>query len=258
MRGRVFTDQDHEKSPSVVVVNDAFAKKFFGNEDALGKYIKVDDGDLFHPQIIGIVKGTRQNLVSPPDPEMYVLHKQKPMGYFLLAVKSRAGSAIQAETLRASLKELDQELAFQKFRTMDEIRAQASIRNRLNAILLGGAALLALILAAVGIYGVLSFSVEQRQQEIGVRMALGAQRSHVLSMVLQNGVHLAGTGLVIGITGALILTRLMRTLLFNVSPYDPMILILVSVLLSIVAVVACLLPAYRATKTDPLRTLRYE
>jgi predicted permease len=258
LRGRVFSNQDHEKSQEVVVVNDAFARKFFGAEDALGKYINIDDGEPFHAQIIGIVKGTRQNLVNPPDPEMYVLHTQKPMAYFLLTVRSRTGSAIQAETLRAALRELDRDLAFQKFRTMDEIRAHASIRNRLNAILLAGAAIIALLLAAVGIYGVLSFSVEQRQQEIGVRLALGAQRSDVLTMILQNGIHLAVAGLLIGITGALILTRLMRTLLFNVSPDDPLILAAVSLLLSLVAVIACLFPAYRATRTDPLRTLRYE
>lgn len=257
MRGRSFGDQDHETSAKVVIVNEPFVKKFFTGGDAIGKRIDIDVGTPFLAEIVGIVKGTRQNLVNPPDPEMYVLHKQAPMGYFLVAVRS-PGASVSAQTVRSALQELDKEVAFQRFRTMNEVKAQAAIRNRLNATLLAGAAAIALLLAAVGIYGVLSFSVEQRHQEIGVRLALGAQRLDILALILRYGIRLAAIGLVMGITGALLLTRLMQTLLFEVSPNDPLILAAVSFLLALVAIVACLVPALRATRIDPLLTLRYE
>jgi putative ABC transport system permease protein len=258
IRGRTFDNRDDENSPKVAVINEPFAKQFFPNEDPVGRHINITGENLFDAEIIGIVKGARQNLISPPGPEMYVLHKQSPMGYFLIALRSRSGRIVSAASVRAAIQELDHDQAFQKFRTMHEIKSQLAMRNRLNTTLLGGAAAIALLLAAVGIYGVLSFSVEQRQQEIGVRLALGAQREQILKLILHHGIKLAIAGLIFGVTFSLALTRLMRTLLFEVAPHDPLILALVSLVLAAVAIFACLIPALKATRIDPLRTLRYE
>jgi putative ABC transport system permease protein len=258
LRGRTFTRQDTENSPKVIVINDALARKFFPNEDPIGKVLDIDLEIPFAAQVIGVVQGTRQSLALPPQPEMYVAHKQYPMGYFLLAVRSKIAEAQQVKAIQQALLEIDKDLTFPKFRTMEEIVGQATIKNRVNAILLGCAAGIALLLAAIGIYGVLSFSVEQRKQEIGVRMALGAQRHDIQWLILYQGAYVALIGLLIGIAGTLYLTRLMGSLLFEVSSHDPAVLIAVSVLLATVALLACWIPASRATRVDPLMTLRYE
>ena len=258
LRGRVFSEEDHETSRKVVMVNDAFVRAYFPNEDPVGRLINIDMGEPFEAQIIGVVRGTRQSLAEEPGPEMYTLHKQSPMGFTILTVRTKPNVMISHQSVRNALQGLDPDLAFPKFRSMEEIVAGAAIRNRFNAILLGGAAALALLLAAIGIYGVLSFSVEQRKQEIGVRLALGAQRRDIVTLILHYGLRMSALGLLIGICGALVLTRAMQTLLFEVSPGDPWTLGAVSVLLGMVAILACWIPAYRATQIDPLPTLRYE
>ena len=187
---------------------------------------------------------------------MYIPYDQDPVQYFHIAV--RTSVAGQAAVIKSTLQRLDPTLTFPEARTMDEIIGEGSMRRRLQAALLAAAAGVALLLAAIGIYGVLSFSVEQRKQEIGVRMALGAQPQSILRMILVHGLKLALIGLLLGICGAMSLTRVMTSVLFEVSPWDPLIFTAVSFLMLIVAAVACLAPATRATRVDPLRTLRYE
>ena len=258
LRGRSFSAQDHEKSAGVVIINDALAKQYFKGEDPIGQYLSIDGVEALRVQIIGIVRGSRQDLDQPPMPEMYLLHQQSPIGFFIIAVRTKPGLVPQIQAIRAVLREIDQNLPLRDFRSMEEIVTEAYARNRLNAILLGGAALLALLLAAIGIYGVLSFSVEQRRHEIGVRMAVGAGKNDILKMILRSGISLAFTGLILGMIGTVLLTRWMRSLLYEVSPLDPFSLIVGSIVLLVAAVMACWLPARRATQLDPLRTLRYE
>jgi putative ABC transport system permease protein len=259
LRGRDFTSQDDESSPGVVVINDALAQTFFKTEDPIGQYLQVENEPKpFRAQIIGIVRSSRQILVEPPMPEMYFPFRQLPMGFFILAVRSRAGLSGQMQAVRSSIQQLDPALPLRDFRSMGEILATGYARNRLNALLLAAAALLALLLAAIGIYGVLSFSVEQRRHEIGIRMALGAERSDIQRMILRYGAGLAAIGLCAGLFGAVLVARWLRALLFEVSPLDPISLALASAILLMVAILACWLPALRATRLDPLAILRYE
>jgi putative ABC transport system permease protein len=257
LRGRNFSAEDTETSPKVVIINDALAEKFFKGEDPLGQYVTISNVELLRAQIIGIVSGSRQDLANKPMPEMYLLHQQSPIGFFILAVKSKPGLTGQMQSIRTTLRLLDPTLPLRDFRSMDEIVKEGSARNRLNAILLGGAALIALLLAGIGIYGVLSFSVEQRQQEIGIRMALGAGKNDILQMVLRYGLRLAAIGLILGLAGTAFLTRWMQSLLFEVSPLDPSSLFLGSIILLVAAILACWLPARRATQLDPLKILRH-
>lgn len=258
LRGRTFSSSDNENSRNVVVINEALAQQYFPREDPVGKFVDIDDGDPFHAEVIGIVNNTRQNLAESPRPEMYVLFKQRPMAYLQLAVRFRVAAADQERMLRSALQDIDKDMTFPRFRTMDEIIETAGIRDRLNAILLSIAASVALLLAAIGIYGVLSYSVEQRRHELGVRMALGAEQRTIAWLILHHAMRLAGIGLLLGIGGALALTRMMRSLLYEVSPNDPAIFLVVSLLLFSVSLLACWLPARRATRVDPLITLRYE
>jgi putative ABC transport system permease protein len=191
-------------------------------------------------------------------PEFYLLHQQAPTGFFILLVRSKPGLAGQTQAIRDVLLQMDPNLPLRDFRSMDEIVKTGYARNKLNSILLGVAAILALLLAAIGIYGVLSFSVEQRQHEIGVRMAVGAGKKEILKLILRYGIRLALIGLILGLAGTVLLTRWLQSLLFGVSPLDPFSLFAGSAILLITAIAACWLPAVRATQLDPLRILRYE
>lgn len=258
LQGRGFSLQDNENSRKVVVINEALAKEFFPNENSIGRFITIDEGDPFHAEIIGIVTSTRQTLAEPAQPEMYVLFTQDPMAYMLLAMRFAVPPENQVLMVQSALREIDHDMTFPKFRTMDQIIADQGSRNRLNAIFLSSAAFIALLLAAIGIYGVLTYSVEQRRHELGVRLALGADPQRILHLILSHAAGIAVTGLVAGIAGALLLTRLLRSLLYEVTPADPATLIAVSLLMFGVAIVACWIPARRAMKVDPLATLRYE
>ena len=192
LRGRTFSSRDNENSRNIVVINQALAQEYFAGEDPLGKFLDIEEGDLFRAEVIGIVNNTRQSLADSPRPEMYVLFNQRPMSYFLLAVRFRVDAADQERMLRTTLQDIDHDMTFPRFRTMDEIIETAGIRDRLNAILLSSAAGVALLLAAIGIYGVLSYSVEQRRHELGVRMALGAEQRTIAWLMLHYAMRLAG------------------------------------------------------------------
>jgi putative ABC transport system permease protein len=188
---------------------------------------------------------------------VYLPHLQIPVNGLSLVVQSKNPANLMG-ALRGQIREMDPDLPVVDLTTMEEVVSQSVWQNRLYAILFSAFAVIALLLAAVGIYGVMSYSVTQRTQEIGIRMALGAQLKDVLQLVVKGGLFLSLIGVTIGVAGALALTRLLRTLLFGVTPTDPMTLITVSLMLLLVALLACYIPARRATKVDPLVALRYE
>jgi putative ABC transport system permease protein len=262
-RGRVFAETDAKDAPPVVIINEALARKYFPDEDPLGRQLIFDGPDekpLPPREIVGVVGNVRfEGLNGEEASEFYVPFQQSPAPTMEVVVRSKApDAAALASSVRATLKEVDSNMLVWETRTMDELVGRSVAPQRFNVALLGLFAALALALASVGIYGVMSYTVTQRTHEIGIRMALGAQGADVLRMVVRQGMWLTLVGLGLGLVGALALTRVMSSLLYGVSATDPLVFIAVSLLLAAVALVSCLVPARRATKVDPMVALRYE
>jgi predicted permease len=268
-RGRFFTPQDNENSSHVVVVDDSFAKEYFGDKDPIGQHIFVPNKGG-RAEIVGVVGHIKQWGLDSDDKEK--LHAQLYLPYMQLPDEAMAlswnGTGVMvrydpklpavAESMRAAIKRISGEHIMSSTQTMDSIISDSLATQQVSLILLGAFAALALGLASSGIYGVISYVVQQRTQEIGVRMALGAKRTDVLRLVLGDGMKMAGIGVAAGIVAAFGLTRLMADLLFGVSATDPITFTVVAVLLAIVALAACYIPARRAMRVDPMVALRYE
>jgi putative ABC transport system permease protein len=260
LRGRVFTDSDTANSPYVMVISNAFVKTYFPNEDAIGKRIVFDGEDKTPHEIIGIVEDVRRNgLDVDVQPEMYVSYMQKPERRLNLVIRSTQQDASQlTQAARAEVKAFDAKQIIWRAQTLEQLLSTSVAPRRFNMLLLGIFAGVALVLAAVGLYGVMSYSVSWRTQEIGIRMALGASRTDVLRMVVRQGMTMTLIGLALGLIGVFALSRVMVGLLYGVSPTDPLTFTGVSVVLLIVALLACLIPARRATRVDPIVALRTE
>src|SRR4030095_14429070 len=210
-------------------------------------------------EIIGVVGNVNHlRLGAAPDPEYYVPHAQLPFDTMTIVVKTDGEPRSLISAVQGEVRNLDRDLPVSSIRTLEQYVAGAVAQPRFNTLLLAIFAGLALILTAVGLYGVMSYSVTQRSHEIGIRMALGAQQQDVLKMVVRQGMTLTAIGLSVGLVGAYFLTRLMASLLFGVSATDPITFATIAVLLVGVALGACLVPARRATKVDPMIALRYE
>ena len=260
LRGRVFTDHDTANTPQVMVVSNAFAHVFFPNEDAIGKRIIFDGADKTPREIVGVVGDVRRNgLDIGAQPEMYVSHIQNPERRMNLVMRTEADDASQlTAAARAEVKAFDANQIIWRAQTLEELLGTSVAPRRFNMLLLGIFAGVALVLAAVGLYGVMSYSVTWRTHEIGIRMALGAKRSDVLRLVVRQGMTMTLIGLVIGLAGAFFMSRLLIGLLYGVSPTDPLTFTAVSITLLLVALLACLIPARRATRVDPIVALRTE
>jgi putative ABC transport system permease protein len=262
-RGRAFTGADGKNAPGVIIINEAFVSRFFPGEEPLGQHVILDGPDdkpLPPREVVGVVGNIHfQSFTDEERPEYYIPFEQAPSAVTQVVVRSKGeDAAALTPAVRAALKGVDPNLLIWRTETMDELAGQSVAPQRFNVALLGFFAALALLLAAVGIYGVMSYTVTQRRHEIGIRMALGAQRRDVLRLVVRQGMLLTLLGLGLGLAGALALTRLMSSLLYGVSATDPSVFAAVSLLLGAVALLASYVPARRATKVDPMIALRYE
>ncbi len=255
LRGRAFTDSDRPEAPRVAIVNRTMARRFWGDRDPIGQRISSDGETWF--TIVGVVGDVRQyGLDQDAADEVYVPLRQFPLLSTRLVVRSAVPPATLEKSLRAAVREIDPEQPIYEVQTLEQSRSSALAPARLTAALLGLFALLALVITATGIAGLLAFSVSQRTHEIGIRMALGAARDDVLWMVLRQGAVLLAAGLGLGLLGALSVNRVMAGLLFGVEPTDPITYLGVSFVLLAVAALACWMPARRATGIQPMLALR--
>ena len=261
LRGRDFTAPDNTAgAPHRFVVNQAFVKQYFPNEEALGKSISVEMArENPYGEIIGVVGDLREGtLDAEPRPTAYYVHTGLPYSFMTFVVRTASDPLALAGPVSAAIRSLDAEQPVAEIRSMEQVLATTLARQRFNTTLLGAFAALALVLAAVGIYGVVSYAVAERTHEIGVRMALGARAANVLGMVLLHGLRLTAMGVLVGLVASLAVTRVMETLLFRVKATDPVTFAGVAAVLLGVALAAVLVPARRATRVDPLVALRYE
>jgi putative ABC transport system permease protein len=261
LAGREFDDRDVQGSTPVAIINQTFANRFFPGEDPIGKRYVYGGPAPNNPwiTIVGIVGDMRRTgFDRPVRPETFLPEAQEPSNVLTIVTRTASSEASLAGVLRNEVWAIDKDQSVFDIKTMDETLSEMMAQRRFNMLLFGIFAAVALILAAVGIYGVISYSVTQRTHEIGIRIALGAAKSNVLSLIVGQAMSLAGIGIVLGMGASLMLTRLMASLLYGVSATDPVTFSAIALLLAGVALVACYLPARRAAKVDPMIALRYE
>jgi putative ABC transport system permease protein len=261
--GRGLNASDTENSERVIVINSAMARRYWPNEDPIGKRLIIGESskDTSWRTIVGVVSDNHHaSLSEPPVPTAFISYLQDleswpRMGF---VIKAKTDPANLTPAVRKELASIDRAQPVYAIEPMENLLRTSVAQRRFIMLLLGSLSFIALTLAIVGVYGVISFSVSERTQEIGIRLALGARAGDVLKMVLGQGMRVACVGIVIGLGAAFALTRLLSSLLFEVSPTDPRTFSIVAALLAAVAFLACYLPARRATKVDPLVALRYE
>jgi putative ABC transport system permease protein len=263
LQGRAYTDRDNENAPRVMIVNEELAQSVFPGESAIGKRITFGNVDNNQQpvwwEIVGVAANVRSvELREEPESELYFSASQTGWNSMSLVVRSSVEPANLSGSVRQIVNEVDKSVPVSSVQTMDHIVSQSITQPRFNLFLLGLFSAVAMLLSAAGIYGVTAYTVTQRTHELGIRLALGAQVGDVLKMILGQGMAVIGVGLVLGLVSAFGLMRLLRSLLFGVGENDPVTFVAITGLLLLVAVVACYIPARRATKVDPLEALRYE
>ena len=260
--GRPFNERDAEGAPLVMIINEALARRDFQNENPVGRRISLGQDAERRPlwwEIVGVARDVRSiEIRDEPAPEFYLSANQDTFTNMSLVVRSSIEPTSIAASVRRVTADVDKAAAVSEVSTMDHLVERAVTQPRFNLFLLGLFSVIALLLSAAGIYGVTAYSVTQRTHEFGIRLALGAQVGDVLRMILKQGMLLILVGIAVGLLGAFALTRLLRTLLYGVSVTDPLTFAAISLLLGLVALLACYIPARRATKVDPLIALRYE
>ena len=259
IQGRSFDERDTAESNKVIIINETLARSLFPNEDALGKRIRSWRDENLLREIVGVVQDVRYyGRADELRGLVYVPHTQNTWRSMVLSVRTTGDPAALIGSIRDQIWSLDKDLAIANPRTMSQILAQSVAPQRFSMMLLTVFAAVAMVLAMVGVYSVLSYTVAQRSHELGVRMALGAQTGDLMRLVLVLGMKLTLVGTGMGLASAFAVTRLMKSLLYETDATDPATLTAVTVLLMGVGLAACLIPAYRATKVDPMVALRYE
>jgi putative ABC transport system permease protein len=263
--GRWIEDRDREGSPFVVVINSSFARTYFPNQSPIGQHIQLGATpapNIPWMEIVGVVADVKQSLASESSSEMYVSYRQAdqllPVTTLSLVVRTAGDPLSLSGSLRSVVHNIDPNQPVTAIQSMDENISQSISQPRFRTVLLAVFAGIALVLATVGIFGVMAYSVAQRTRELGLRMALGASRGRVLQLVLAHGVRLTLVGVAIGLIATFLLTRYVSSLLFNVPAYDPLTLLYVVAALIVISLCACYLPARRATLVDPIVALREE
>ncbi len=273
LAGRFFTDQDIDGAPRVAIINQAMARRFWPNENPLGKRVSLDyEAMRFFPdrspeidlqaglrEVVGVVGDVRhQGLNVDPQPELYTPQNQRPSLNMSLVVHAASGPEALTGAIRQAVLAIDKDQPVSGARTMTQLLAESTAQPRFTTTLVGAFAGLALVLAAMGIYGVMAYTVSQRAHEFGIHMALGARQTDVLRMVMGKGLMVTLVGVGLGIAAALALARFLASMLYGVRPVDPLTFFVAPVLLTAVSLLACYIPARRATKVDPMVALRYE
>jgi predicted permease len=271
LQGRAFTEYDALEAPSVAIINETFAKRYFPNENPIGKRLALEGFTPRRPvspmpwaaspwsEIVGVVADTKRlSLSADTVPEVYMSYWQWPMQTPELLVRTNEATAIATAAIRNEIKALNKNIPAPTIETMDAVLADVVARPRYQTMLLTLFGIVALMLAAVGIYSVMAYSVVQRTNEIGIRVALGAQAHDVLRLIIRQGMKLVVIGVALGTAASLGLTRVLTTLLFGVSATDPLTFMVIALLLAGMALLACYIPARRAMKVDPMVALRCE
>ena len=257
--GRFFSRMDRPGTAPVALINESLSRRFFSDDNPIGKKITVNFDEPYTMEIVGVVGDSRHDgLDSNPRSEIFVPHSQDSFGSMAFVVRTSSDPQKMLSSIKREIWNVDKYQTFAKVVPMTQLVSDSIGDRRFNLALLASFAISALILASIGIYGLLSFTISQRSREIGIRLALGARSNDILRMVVQEGMVFVISGIGLGIAGSLLLTRFLQDLLFHVSATDPIVFALVSVVLSVVALCACYIPAKRASKVDPMIALRYE
>jgi putative ABC transport system permease protein len=258
-KGREFTQQDAELSPPVVIINETMAKRFWPDEEPIGKRLTIPSAGNVSREIVAVVSDVKHSsLDTDSGLEFYVPYLQKPFNYMSIVVRGQSDPMSLAGSVRQAFLAIDPNQSVYDVKTLQQVVGDSVSQPRFYTLLLGIFASVALVLAAVGIYGVMNNSVSQRIHEIGIRLALGAQRGDILKMIVGQGMLLTLIGIVVGLAAALVVTRVMESLLYGVSTRDLTTFLMIPVVLAIVAFLSTFIPATRATRVDPMIALRYE
>ncbi len=259
LKGRDFTEQDTEDSPGAVIISESMTRRYWPDEDPVGKHIVVNFGKPISREIVGVVGDVKHStLDAESGAEMYIPYPQTPWAAMYLVARTASVPQNFAPIIRDEILAVDKDQSVARVKTMEQIVSESVSQRRLSMLLLILFAGLALVLAAVGIYGVMAYSVSQRRHEIGIRLALGAQQINVIKLIVRQAMGMALVGVSLGLAAAFLLTRVMSSMLYGVSATDPITFVAVSLIMGGVALLACYVPARQATKVDPIIALRYE